>query len=348
MVRKVLSRGFTLVELLVVIAIIAILIGLLLPAVQKVRESAMRTQCQNNLKQMALAVHNHVTAYGYLPTAGEYNFYNFNRILVSGNTPATGKDQSWGWMYQLLPFIEQSALWAHYEPDTNPSSSTFQGDYFVLGNMPKTYNCPFRRAILLSQDPFPWNGAPVQINCTDYCGNGGTLSLGYDIGDGTQLNGVFVGTMHTLLPSGALGLPTVAGGAKPITFILDGLSNTMMIGEKAVNRATEFSATDNDWGDDEGYAEGLAWDNIRYGTLTDEVCGGPNTPVQDQVCPDFCGSGFPAAPWWPNWRFGSAHSVGFNAALCDGSVRIINYNINLQTLNYLCNRMDDQVINLDN
>src|SRR5271163_1510709 len=96
--------GFTLVELLVVIAIIALLIGLLLPAVQKVREAAARTQCENNLKQMALAVHNHNDTYGVLPTGG--GAWESNRTF-NGNMPAIYPTQQWGWGYQILPFIEQ-------------------------------------------------------------------------------------------------------------------------------------------------------------------------------------------------------------------------------------------------
>jgi prepilin-type N-terminal cleavage/methylation domain-containing protein len=354
MVRKLISRGFTLVELLVVIAIIAILIGLLLPAVQRVREASMRTQCQNNLKQLALAVHNHVSAFGYLPTAGEWNFYNANRTLTSSGQPATGKDQSWGWTYQILPFIEQDALWRYVEPASkDPTTSTFQGDYYVAGHMPKTFMCPSRRPIIYHTDAFSWNGAPFQVTPTDYAGNGGTLPLGYGANDGTQLNGVFVGTQHTQnAPNGWLSLPTTEGGAQPITFISDGLSNTMLIGEKSVDQQTMFNGGDTagtswgpTWGDDEGYQNGLSWDNIRYGSLTDVSGTFPNNPVQDEPVPSWFW--FPMAPNWPNWRWGSAHPAGFNAALCDGSVRVIQYNINVQTLFYLCNRMDEQPFTLD-
>jgi prepilin-type N-terminal cleavage/methylation domain-containing protein len=347
MIRRLRSRAFTLVELLVVIAIIAILIGLLLPAVQKVREAAARTQCMNNLKQMALAIHNHHGAYGFLPTAGEPVNYNLPRTLLSSNMPATGAGQSWGWMYQILPFVEQDTLWAYYEPDTNPGDLKFQGDYYILNNIPKTYNCPSRRGRTVSTDPFPWNGVPVQINATDYAGNGGTYSLGWDSQtDGTNNTGVFNGVIHAVGANGVLTPTVVKGGTMTLNTITDGLSNTMMLGEKAINKTLYLSSNDVDWGDDEGYAIGLAWDNIRYGRLQD-ADGLPNNPVQDQT-PPTPPYGGPNDPAWPNWRFGSAHSGAFNIALADCSVRNVKYGIDVQVLFYLCNRMDDQVFNLDN
>jgi prepilin-type N-terminal cleavage/methylation domain-containing protein/prepilin-type processing-associated H-X9-DG protein len=347
MIRTIRSQAFTLIELLVVIAIIAVLIGLLLPAVQKVREAANRMSCQNNLKQMALAVHNHHDTYSCMPTAGEPFYYNFNRTLT-GTSPCTAAQQSWGWMYQILPFIEQASLWNYYEPDTNPNDLKFQGDYFVLDNIPKTYNCPSRRGKTPSTDPYPWNGQPVLINSTDYAGNGGTYSLGWDSEtDGTNNTGVFNGVLHALDSTNTYLTGTVTkGSTMNFAAITDGLSNTMLLGEKAINKLTYLSSDDRTWGDDEGYAEGLAWDNIRYGKMTDAF-GGPNNPVPDQPAPVAL-YGDPASPAWPNWHWGSAHPGGFNVALADGSVRSVNYNINLQVQFYLCNRNDGQVYTLDN
>ena len=110
---KVLSRkrsGFTLIELLVVIAIIAILIGLLLPAVQKVREAAARMQSGNNLKQMGLAMHNFNDTNGGLPNNGTWGF--------GATMVAAGGTHSGSWCYKILPFMEQDNLWRTYNVTT--------------------------------------------------------------------------------------------------------------------------------------------------------------------------------------------------------------------------------------
>ena len=150
-------KGFTLIELLVVIAIIAILIGLLLPAVQKVREAANKTTCNNNLKQVGLAFQIHHDQFGAFPSGGLN--WNLDRTM-NGSAPADYQTQAWGWAYQILPFMEQKALWEH------PSSAT------VAGTSLKMMLCPSLRG----PTKFPYtqsvpNGDRAQM---DYVGNGGT------------------------------------------------------------------------------------------------------------------------------------------------------------------------------
>ncbi len=192
-------RGFTLIELLVVIAIIAILIGLLLPAVQKVREAAARTQSKNNLKQMSLALHNMNDTMGKLPCIANY-------YPSGGNAWASGWSQgpaAYGNIfYHLLPYIEQDNVYKRvvwYD-------STWAGNY-INGAQVKTYQAP--------GDP----SLPAQGVVSDGWGNVPAISYAAN-------TGVFDGA------NGWSSSSTAGGYARiPATF-QDGTSNTIVFGER--------------------------------------------------------------------------------------------------------------------
>jgi len=170
-------RAFTLVELLVVIAIIAVLIALLLPAVQKVRESANRIACANNLKQIGLAYHAYYDANSAFPTAGK------NADSPPGASVPNGRPE-WSWTYQILPFIEQQALYS------NPS------DAEIYKTPIKVYYCPSRRP------PTVYGG----LAKVDYAGCSGTdATNGHDgilirTGQGkVTIQDITDGTSNTLM-----------------------------------------------------------------------------------------------------------------------------------------------------
>jgi prepilin-type N-terminal cleavage/methylation domain-containing protein/prepilin-type processing-associated H-X9-DG protein len=316
--------AFTLIELLVVMAIIAILIGLLLPAVQKVREAAYRTECRNNLKQIALAAVNHESTLKYLPMGGyvtptikapnfSVRYTPLSQVLGAAAPPAaatqpqTGKEQQWSWAYQLLPYVEQDNLF------NQPQASGNSGDPFVLQQPVKFLACPSRR------QPTQFSGAFL----SDYAGNAGFIG-------GTtanSLNGVIV--MNPLNSQVSLGR------------MKNGSSNTMMFGEKSVsvNGDATTGAGGNsggDYGDREGVFAGFKADSIRFtnaGPIQDprNTLSGTPATVQFQSGTTNLGSTY-VLP------FGSPHTAGMNVAFADGSVRGILYSVNLTIFQQASNR----------
>jgi prepilin-type N-terminal cleavage/methylation domain-containing protein/prepilin-type processing-associated H-X9-DG protein len=313
-------RGFTLIELLVVIAIIAILIGLLVPAVQKVREAAARATCINNLKQMGLAVQNHHDTLGYFPTAGQGTGA---RTRVGGQ-PATGKIQTWGWLYQILPYVEQGNLWG-------TTAGTNGGDGAIKQTPVPLYFCPTRRTGV--KVPLP-NGA-----MNDYIGNGGA-------GINSYRTAAWAPASSTVASNGGYGviactLCTSSVGVVRISTILDGTSNTMLIGEKALHIARYGGGDGND---NQGYWRGIDSDVVGgiYRPVSPTPNPPPYTPQQDTAYPG-------TYNYSGNFSlFGSAHPGGFNAVFCDGSVRLIRYTVNVpNVLAPACQRNDGVAFSLN-
>jgi prepilin-type N-terminal cleavage/methylation domain-containing protein len=326
--------AFTLIELLVVIAIIAVLIALLLPAVQKVREAANRVQCANNLKQMALGCHNHHDIFGHLVMTGINS--TGGRTWVGGTvggTPQIGRDQNWSWLYNLLPYIEQQNLWA-----TNSGGGS-GGDNVVKQTPIKTYFCPSRRPAVILALP---NGA-----MNDYVGNGGA---GINWGNGSAGSGnlafipKWVPAISGAASCGGYGAisasPRCNSNVVPANFaqFTDGTSQTMLIGEKSLHKARYGGGDGND---NQGYWRGTDSDTLGgvYGIVSPTRGVTPNgLPYRPQQDTAYQGT----YNYSGNFSmFGSAHSAGFQAAMCDGSVRLIRYTVDVNNILVpLCVRND--------
>jgi prepilin-type N-terminal cleavage/methylation domain-containing protein len=288
-------RGFTLIELLVVIAIIAILIGLLLPAVQKVREAAARAKCSNNIKQMSLAIHNLAGAYnGKLPPAiGSFPGPRKGPRCVDG-TGGTGSFG--GMMFFLLPFIEQDNLYkacactsdpSRFDPEQGALPQTAGG---VMQPVVQTYVCP--------SDPTANNGFT------------GWASAGSYVYNGMIFQADWVG--YSSFPS----------------VMSDGTSNTIMFSEvyAMANAPAGYGGDASLWWWD--------YNSFQTPTSANGDCGGLNyfgtayTPLITPS-PTFCGQNTRAWTWGGKvsvcmCRATSPHTAGINAGLGDGSVRFVS------------------------
>ncbi|MCE9567831.1 MAG: DUF1559 domain-containing protein [Planctomycetes bacterium] len=319
-------RGFTLIELLVVIAIIAILIGLLLPAVQKVREAASRMKCQNNLKQIGIAMH---------------SFHDANSKLPLGNR--AGPSYGYNWRLFILPYLEQSALYLKFDQTQSSwSAAMAPADGAVIPN----YRCPSTTLPQYSVTLMTYK----TVQRVTYVGISGATPdtfTGSSFVESRQTPGAGTTSCCTggWISGGGVLVPN---NAIKLTDISDGTSNTMAVSEQS-DFLTQVDGTKVDWqtgwhgwliatsqtgipgpsfasGDSRTF--GLV--SVRYqinqknGWPNGGDCGGRG------VCPNF-GSNVPLT---------STHPGGVNAVFCDGSVRFLSDSTPLLTLAAISTRDD--------
>ncbi|MFK7817166.1 MAG: DUF1559 domain-containing protein [Planctomycetaceae bacterium] len=327
-------RGFTLIELLVVIAIIGILISLLMPAVQQAREAARRTQCKNNLKQLALAAHSFHDTYGAFPPARIIESINRPSSSVASTGYSPGLDEP-SWPIRLMPFLDQqnmAKLW-------NVETAYGYHDESVRGQVVSTFLCPNRHTPDTARVP----DSTVEIKFPCGCGGGsqnvpGGAIIDYVCNHGDTSPGATGQFTDFYWGGNGTGVIISSRPIKrdrkvtrdwldkvKIADIIDGSGNTILFGEPHVPFGEKNKTPYNG----PGYLG-------RHLTHFSRI-GGPGVPIahndEDQRVNQFA--------------FGSSHPNVVQFALSDGSVRGITTDVSSRVLGYLCNRLDRSSFSAD-
>ena len=352
--RRLKRRAFTLIELLVVIAIIAILIGLLLPAVQKVREAAARATCQNNLKQFGLAMHNYATANdSKFPSSRGFNPAG----APAPTTPANVDDKFRCWTHLVLPYIEQDNVARQYEPAKRWSDATANSGGVSNLDVAKTtfklFACPSSPAAraasnAFAQDSSPGGqpGYPVSIPAANY-GIGDYAAVRQVRFRFYRTNNLVAGmpAAITTVPGNITGdSDFVLGGVMqqtvptPMVANTDGLSNSIMFVEDAGRPNNWRKVTGNPAPTDQGPAaaltDQLGWASPDGGVMSVDgsnadtgATNGNSTPAANPDCVMNCNND--SEPF-------SFHTGGVNACMADGSVRFLRDSLTAATFAALC------------
>jgi prepilin-type N-terminal cleavage/methylation domain-containing protein/prepilin-type processing-associated H-X9-DG protein len=305
-------RAFTLIELLVVIAIIAILIGLLLPAVQKVREAAARMKCSNNLKQLGLALHNYHDANGEFPAA-------FDEIPTGANNASV--DHSW--TPRVLPYIEQENLFRQYRFNINWDAGANSAAGGPIRVTVSTFLCPSA----------PQDGRHANRGCLDYAA---TTERNWPNAFVSAQQAPFVSTSDPYF-IGILGHNKVTNNQadkarRTITSITDGTTNTMLLAECAA-RNRRFHM---------GREVTGSWTAGPWANPASRLQIGGCSPTDPAAA-----TGPLAVNCVNNKEIYSFHSGGANICMGDGSVRFLRSNTSLDTVLQLLTRARGEVLRND-